>query len=104
MSRLTRCLNMPYAHIMSNDREEPGEAIYQLMDVEVKLKGIAYLIESQGSDPCPPFPEDQRDIHRGIGLVLSGLSADLTKIRREVEAEQIERYRRNKRNLRKKDL
>ena len=48
------------------DDEQPS-LCWRLLDIELKLKGMAYLIEVQGLD-VTPLPWDEQDIHRGVSL------------------------------------
>ncbi|MCB0413685.1 MAG: hypothetical protein KDD50_05095 [Bdellovibrionales bacterium] len=52
-----------------------------LWEVEIKLRGLGYLIYQLGSDPAPPLPDEMEAIHNGIGLLLIALAEDLRQLR-----------------------
>ncbi len=61
---------------------EPG--INDLREACFKLRGIAYLVEQCGEDPCPP--EDLPDVFYGVGLVLTQVHGELIAVARSLEA------------------
>ncbi len=56
--------------------------------VSSKLRGLAYLIESQRGDLDPPV--DLLTIHWGLGRLLTELSQTVEEVSRRLEVEEIE--------------
>ena len=48
-----------------------------------KLRGIAYLVEQCGDDPCPP--EDLPDVFYGVGSLLTQLHGEIIAVARSLE-------------------
>ena len=55
--------------------------------VSSKLRGLAYLIESQRGDVDPPV--DLLAIHWGLGMLLTELSQTVEEVSRQLEAEEM---------------
>jgi hypothetical protein len=53
----------------------PREAWSGLLEINLKLKGIAYLIYNQTNDPAPPL--DLEEIQQGIGMLLDELAEEV---------------------------
>jgi len=57
-----------------------------------KLRGLAYLVEQCGDDPCPP--PDLGEAFYGVGLILTQLHVELIAIARALERQDLKRVRR----------
>lgn len=64
----------------TNDLEAASS---KLRETCFKLRGLAYLIEQCGDDPCTPL--DIGDICNGVGLILNQLHAEALAIARELD-------------------
>lgn len=65
--------------------------ISQMWELELKLKGMAYLIEQQGSDEAPPLPNEMETIHKGVGMILADLAGEIHGLRVSLEEENLKR-------------
>ncbi len=57
----------------------------QILDIELKLKAMTYLIENQRSEPILCNAENMDDVTSGFGRIFGEIASNLTDLRRELE-------------------
>ena len=62
-----------------------------LLSISLKLRGIAYLIESQRGDVDPPY--DLIDVHWGVGRLLTDLSQAVGRFSRQAQDNELPKNR-----------
>jgi hypothetical protein len=65
---------------------DSGPAISDLREACFKLRGLAYLIEQCGDDPCPP--SDLPDAFYGVGLLLTQLHGEIIAVARSLDRQE----------------
>ena len=62
----------------SDKNRSLSQALYL---IEMKLRGIGYLMEELGAEDCPRYPEELEEIHKGIGLIISGFAEEVYELK-----------------------
>jgi hypothetical protein len=81
---------------MKPSQELYSECFGRLINVELKLYGIAHLVHGYKTNGVLPLDEDADNAHEGIGLILADLGEEVGDVWREMEAEQIRISRKSK--------
>ena len=70
---------------------DPGQAAAKLRDLSWRIRGMAYLLECHGNNPCPPL--DELEIYFGIGGILSELGRRVYRVAHALDEAEIEAAR-----------